>query len=137
MSKSWSDYRVFCNFLRGLFKISSSPSLERLHASSHSCPLTSCDKCKMILSLGNIEVAATSRWSVIVRRRSVDLCTNPVFVIYWFRVNDGFTRKMFETCSKLIMQTPERRQLRHSGVFIVNVESISDIVLVFPLLILN
>ena len=38
---------------------------------------------------------------------------------------------------KLTTKTPERRQWRRYGVFIVNVEQISHIVLVFPLLTLN
>ena len=39
---------------------------------------------------------------------------------------------MCEICSKLTIKTPEQR----SGVFVVNFEQISYIVLVFPLLIL-
>ena len=38
---------------------------------------------------------------------------------------------------KLIIQTPERRHWRHSGVFIVDFEDISHLVLVFLLLALN
>ena len=37
-------------------------------------------------------------------------------------------------CSELIIKTPERRQWRRSGVFIVNFEHISHLVLVFLLL---
>ena len=44
---------------------------------------------------------------------------------------------MFEICSKLTIKTPERRQERRSGVFIVNFKQISHIAVVFPLLILN
>ena len=44
---------------------------------------------------------------------------------------------MFEICSKLTKETPKRRQRRHSDVFIVNSEQISNIILVFPLLLLN
>ena len=40
---------------------------------------------------------------------------------------------IYETCSKLTIKTSERRQ-RRSGVFIVNFEQISHIVLVSPLL---
>ena len=47
------------------------------------------------------------------------------------------TTAMCEVCSKLTKKTPERRHCRRSGVFIVNFERISHIVLVFPLLILN
>ena len=38
---------------------------------------------------------------------------------------------------KLIIKTPERRQLRRSGVFIVNFEHIPHLVLMFPSLTLN
>ena len=41
------------------------------------------------------------------------------------------------TCSKLTIKAPERRQWRGSGVFIVNFEHISHLVLVFLLLTLN
>ena len=41
--------------------------------------------------------------------------------------------QMCEICTKLIIKTPERRQPRRSGVFIVvNFEHISHIFLVFP-----
>ena len=41
------------------------------------------------------------------------------------------------TCSKLTIKTPERRYWRRSGVFIVNFEHISHLVLVFLLLTLS
>ena len=44
---------------------------------------------------------------------------------------------LYETCSKLTIKRPERRQRRHSGLFFVNSEQISYIVLVFTLLTLN
>ena len=44
---------------------------------------------------------------------------------------------MYEIYSKLTIKTPERREWRRSGVFIVVSEQISHIVLVFPLLTLN
>ena len=47
------------------------------------------------------------------------------------------TRTRCEICSKLTMKIPERRQWRRSGIFIVNFEHISHLVLVFLLLILN
>ena len=52
-----------------------------------------------------------------------------------FKVNVRRARR--EICSKLTIKTPERRQWRRSGVFIVNFEHISHLVLVFLLLILN
>ena len=47
--------------------------------------------------------------------------------IYLFKVNNRKIRKMCETCSKLIIKTPERRQRRRSGVFIVTFELISNL----------
>ena len=45
--------------------------------------------------------------------------------------------KKCEIYSKLTIKTPKRRRGRRSGVFIVNFEPISDLFLVFVLLILN
>ena len=53
--------------------------------------------------------------------------------IYLLKVNNRNTRTRCEICSKLTIKTPERR----SGVFIVNFEHISHLVLVFLLLTLN
>ena len=44
---------------------------------------------------------------------------------------------MCEIFSKLTIKTPERYQWRRSGVFIVNVEQILNIALMFILLTLN
>ena len=52
-------------------------------------------------------------------------------------VNNRNTRTTCEICSKLTIKTPERRHWRHSGVFIVNFEHISHLVLVLLLLTLN
>ena len=49
--------------------------------------------------------------------------------IYLLKVNNRNTRTRFEICSKLTIKTPERRH--HSGIFIVNLEHISHLVLVF------
>ena len=57
--------------------------------------------------------------------------------IYLFKVNNRNTRTMCETCPKLAIKTPKRCHWRCSGVFIVNLEQISHIVLVFLLLTLN
>ena len=54
-----------------------------------------------------------------------------------FKVNNRDTRTRFEICSKLTMKTPERRHWRRSGVFIINFELVSHLVLVFLLLTLN
>ena len=52
------------------------------------------------------------------------------------KVNNRNTRTS-EICSKLTIKTPERRHWRRSGVFIVNFEYISNLVLIFLLLTLN
>ena len=57
--------------------------------------------------------------------------------IYLAKVNNRNTRTRWEICSKLTIKTPERRHWRRSGVFIVNVDHISHVVLVFLLLTLN
>ena len=44
---------------------------------------------------------------------------------YLLKVNNRNTRKRCEICLKLTIRTPERRQWRSSGVFIVNFEHIS------------
>ena len=63
-------------------------------------------------------------------------CKDPVG-IYMFKVNNGNTKTRCEVCSDLTIKTPERRYWRRSGVFIVNFEHISLLVLVFLLLILR
>ena len=44
---------------------------------------------------------------------------------YMFNFNNRNTRTRCEKCSKLTIKTPERRQYRRSGFFIVNFEHIS------------
>ena len=56
---------------------------------------------------------------------------------YLFKVNNRKTRTINEICLKLTIKTLERRNWRRSGVFIVNFEQISHIVLVLPLLTSN
>ena len=56
---------------------------------------------------------------------------------YMFKFNNRNTRTRCEICSKLTIKTPERRQWRRSGVFIVNFEHISHLVLAFLLLTLS
>ena len=53
------------------------------------------------------------------------------------KLNNRNTRTRFEICSKLTTKTTGPRQWRHNGVFIVNFEHISNLVLVFLLLILS
>ena len=57
--------------------------------------------------------------------------------IYLLKVNYRTTRTRCEICLKLIIKIPERCQWRRSGIFIVNFEHISHLVLVFLLLTLN
>ena len=54
-----------------------------------------------------------------------------------FKANDKNTRISCEICSNLTIKTPEGPQWCRSGVFIVNIEHISHLVLVFLLLILS
>ena len=54
-----------------------------------------------------------------------------------FKVNNRNSRTRCEICSKLTIKTPERRQWCRSGIFIVNFEHISHLVLVFLLLTLS
>ena len=51
---------------------------------------------------------------------------------YMFKVNNRNTRTGGVTCLKLTIKTPERRR-RGSGVFIVNFEHISHLVLMFQM----
>ena len=53
------------------------------------------------------------------------------------KVNNRNTGTSCEIYSKLTMKAPERRHWRRSGVFIVNFEHISHLVLVFLWLILS
>ena len=57
--------------------------------------------------------------------------------IYLLKVNNRNTRTWCEICSKLTIKTPERRHWCRSGVFIVNFEHVSHLVLVLLLLTLN
>ena len=54
-----------------------------------------------------------------------------------FKVNTKSTKTSCEICSKLTIKTPERRQWRRSGVFIVNFEHIPYLVLVLLFLTLS
>ena len=57
--------------------------------------------------------------------------------IYLLKVSNGNTRTMSEFCSKISIKTPERHHRDRSDIFIVKIEQISYIALVFPLLTLN
>ena len=54
--------------------------------------------------------------------------------IYLFKVNNRNNRTKCEICSELTIKTSERRHWRHFGVFIVNFDYLSHLVLVFLLL---
>ena len=56
---------------------------------------------------------------------------------YLFKVNNRNTRTKCEICSNLKMKTSELRQWRRFGVFVVNFEHISHLVLVFSFLTLD
>ena len=58
---------------------------------------------------------------------------------YLFKVNNrnSWKRCEIQICLKLTIKTPEQRQWRRSGVFIVNFEDISHLFLVFLLLTLS
>ena len=56
---------------------------------------------------------------------------------YMFKVNNKNTRTKCKICTKSTIKIPERRQCRRSGVFIVNFELISHLVLGLLLLALS
>ena len=57
--------------------------------------------------------------------------------IYLLKLNNRNTRTRCEMCSKLTLKIPERRHWRRSGIFIVNLEHISHLALVFLSLNMN
>ena len=57
--------------------------------------------------------------------------------IYLLKVNSRNSRTKCETCLRLIIKTPERRQWCRSGAFSVNFEHILHLILVFLLLTLK
>ena len=57
---------------------------------------------------------------VLKRQKFITIVGNNPANIYLFKVKYKNTRKRCEICSKLTIKTPERRQCRHSGVFIVD-----------------
>ena len=69
-------------------------------------------------------------------RSSLTAKENPAG-IYLLKVNNRNIRTRCEICSKVTIKTPEQRHWRRSGVFIVNFEHISHLVLVFLLLTLS
>ena len=57
--------------------------------------------------------------------------------IFLLKVKNRNTRTSFEICSELTIKTPERRNWRHSGVFIINFEKISHFASMYFLLTLS
>ena len=72
-------------------------------------------------------------WSQYSEPHVLSICLSGICLL---KVNNRNTRVSCEICSKLI-KTQERGHWRHSGVFIVNFENISHLVLVFQLLTFN
>ena len=68
----------------------------------------------------------------LLRKEMRTRCVCPAGV-YLLKVNNKNTRTTCEICSKLLIKTPERLHWRRSGVFIVNFEQISHIVIWFLL----
>ena len=54
--------------------------------------------------------------------------------LYFFKINNENTRTISGICSRLITKTTKQCQRLSSGIFIVNFEQISHIVLMFLLL---
>ena len=96
-------------------------------------------------------IILTKLWKLVARPRSVFSIQWKVYYkaffakvlsgypagIYLLKVDNKTSRAKCEICSKLIIMTPERQQWRSSGVFIVNFEHISHLVLAVLLLTLN
>ena len=85
-----------------------------------------------------ISTATAPRSNYKEKSNTVNLLTttiDPAF-IYLLKVNKRNTRRRCEICSKLTIKIPERRQWCCSGIFIVNFEHISHL-LVFLLLTLS
>ena len=97
--------------------------------------------CRTNLKLNNISATPKVFKKVLTNpdcSKASDRDCFPVPVgIYLLKVNNKNSRARCKICSKLTIKTPERRHWRWSGVFIVNFEHISHLVLVFRLLTLN
>ena len=90
-------------------------------------------KISLIFKIASLtkELASNSKayWYILIGITQLE------FVL--FKVKNRNNRTTCKICSKLITKTPEQHHWRHSGVFIVNFEQISHIILMFPLLTLN
>ena len=73
----------------------------------------------------------------VVKKSWLRACNSHASRNYLLKVNNRNTRTRCEICSKLTLKIPKQRQWCRSGVFIVNFEHMSHLVLVFLLLTLN
>ena len=74
-------------------------------------------------------------WQIIIKSmKSRDNRNIYATSIYLFKVSNGNIRTMCKICSKRTIKTLERRQSRLSDIFIINLEQISQIFLIFLLL---
>ena len=80
-------------------------------------------------------VACPNFWENVAEKSSPK--SNVPAGIYLFKINNANIRTVSEIYSKLPVTKPEWRHWSRSGIFIVNFEQISLIVLMFPLLTLN
>ena len=81
----------------------------------------------------NSKKLVTGEITVVLTNYSSTWYTTFPVSIYMFKVNNKNTRTRCEICLKLTIKTPQRRHWRDYGVFIVNFEHISHLVLVFLL----
>ena len=89
------------------------PEKLRIRTLFTQCPV--CTNIPFLFNVFHYSIAITScdwLWFLLFHT-----CPDPAN-IYLFKVNNRNTRKRCETCSKLTIKTPERRQWRRSGVFI-------------------
>ena len=123
---------IYCNTSSSCVHVKSGVNIYLCMCAS---PCVSC----MCLSVCVISNQGTSQNHVVCVKPAV---TQSAFTclkstIYLLKVNNRNTRTRCEICSKLTIKTPKRRQWRRSGVFIVNFEHISHLVLKSLLLTLN
>ena len=134
--------RISCSFYLLLLFICDTISTDFLITTQWFLQLSSCNLTfllfvgseKKIYYYDNIKDATL--YNVVLDNERWKNWFNPVD-IYLLQVNNRNTRKMHEICPKLTVKTPERPHWCCSGVFIVNLEHTSHLVLMFLLLTLN
>ena len=94
--------------------------------------------------MAKIHLDDPKSYNAVKRRCGLVIIVENLGNIYLFKVNNRNTRRRCEICStiriaivKLTIKTPDRRYWRPFGVFFVNFEHISHILLAFLLLTLN